>query len=385
MGKQSRALYISSVDMRANNGMAQGHHQLLSALCSVYGENVDLLSAAASVKVAQAWLQRAGFRVNVLRGIYPALARWNTALWYGGGAVLCNKLRLIDHFHFPIHTPMPKSWIDRYEVIVCYYAWHHRLLRLERAGAKVVVDTGDVMADRHERTGARRWITLASSDEKAVLQSSSRSLAVSKDDADEFQRLYGVRPRLLSFVPPEHAELLELAAGDRPPRIGYMGAPSYVNEEVLRVLSDPLFLEQISKAGIELLIAGGICNTADRAILAALEKGGARILGKVPSTADFYRQICTTVNPVGPSTGVKIKSVETLVAGRTLVTTRWGADASLAEAFPGQVVYIDWPMDTQALGRQCIEAVRSAQLKGNEAASAYVVNSTRALEEILSE
>lgn len=375
------ALYISPTDMWADNGMAHGQRQLLAAVCSVY-ESVDLLSAGASNARARKWLAESGFRVNLLEGVYPSLAWLNTMAWYGGGAILCNKLRWLDRFYFPVRTPLPKSWIDRYDRVVCYYAWHYHLLSLKRAGAKVVVDTGDVMADRHERIGARRWITLTAADEGAVLRS-ARCLAVSEDDAAEFERLYGVRPEVLSFVPQGAADLMALADIERPRRIGFMGAPSHVNEDILRLLAQPAFLRTLNEAGIELLIAGGICRTADAEVLRVLERQGARILGRADSTAGYYSQIAATVNPVGPSTGVKIKSVETLVAGRSLITTRWGADAALAAAFPGQVAYMDWPMEAGELGKTCVRMVLEGSAGGRAAAEAYVRRATRALEDML--
>lgn len=383
MNSRPRALFISPIDMFADNGMAHGQHQLLSALCSVYGNSVDLLSAGASPNLTRQWLGQGGIEVNVLSGFFPSLVRWNTTFWYGGGVILCNKLRLIDRFYFPIRTPLPQSWIDRYQVIVCYYAWHFHLLRLDRAAQKVIVDTGDIMADRHERIGARRWISLAMDDEKSVLKSGSRCLAVSQDDIDEFERMYGECPQLLSFVPPNHKKLIELASGQMSPRLGFLGAPGYVNEEILRVLSAPTFLNRLREAGIELLVAGGICETIDRNILSALEKYGVRILGRVRSTAEYYSQISATVNPVGPSTGVKIKSVETLIAGRVLVTTRWGADPGLALSFPGQVVYVDWPPDLKALAEACIAAIRASKPGNHVAAEVYVRNATLRLQELL--
>ena len=383
MNSRARVLFISPIDMIAKNGMDHGQHQLLSALCSVYGDSVDLLSAGASPTKARQWLRNAGIQVNLLRGFFPALVWLNTMLWYGGGVILCNKLRIIDRFYFPIRTPLPRSWIDRYDVIVCYYAWHYCLLKLDRLAEKVIVDTGDVMADRHERIGVRRSISLALDDERSVLQSDSRCLAVSQDDIDEFERMYGVRPRLLSFVPSDHAKLVQVASGDMPPRLGFMGAPSYVNEEILRLLSTPTFLNRLRDANIELLIAGGICDTIDQNVLRSLAKSGARVLGRVRSTAEYYAQIAATVNPVGPSTGVKIKSVETLIAGRALITTRWGADSALVAAFPGQVAYVDWPTDPDALADACIAAVRAAGPGKQAAAEAYVLNATRLLRESL--
>lgn len=380
--KRPCVLYISPLDMCSNNGMSQLQHQLLSNLCSAYGESVDLLSLGAPPSTARKWLQGAGLHVNVLDGLFPLIARLNTTLWYGGGVILCNKLRWTDRFHFPLRTPLQDTWIERYDVIVSYYPWAHRLLRLDRAGGKVIMDLGDVMADRHERIGVRRWISLTAEDEKAVLRSQSHCVAVSNEDAQEFKRLYGVLPAVLGFVPPDSEQLMELTSKDRPARIGFMGAPSYANEEIMHLLAHPEFLACISQAGIELLVAGGICDTVDRSVLRSLEKGGARIVGRVRSTTDYYRQIGATVNPVGPSTGVKIKSLETLIAGRSLITTRWGADSSLCAAFPDQIAFTDWPIEPQALGKLAIGVIRAALPGSASAAKAYVEKSTQSLREL---
>ena len=377
-------LYLSPIDMLTDNGMARRQQQLLDALCETFQGSVDVLSLAASVTKSRAWLRDKGFKVNLLRGIFPFVARWNTIAWYGGGVILCNKLRWIDRFRFLFRTPLPESWFRRYDLILCFYPWIHRLLGLERGGAKVIVDTGDIMADRHERTGARRWISMTAQDERDVLESGSRCLAISQDDSNEFHRLYNLRLPVVPFVPPDHADLLKIAMERRPPRVGFMGAPSYVNEEILRALSSPCFLKCLSTHGIELLIAGGICRTAAPSILAALERGGAAILGRVSSITDYYRQISVTVNPVGPSTGVKIKSVETLLAGCSLITTQWGADALLAAAFPGQITYVEWPVDARKLGELCVASVRGTDSRSHDAAREYIQSSTHMLKEMLS-
>lgn len=380
--KLTRALFISPNDMRTPNGMAQQQDQILAALCSIYEDSVDFLSLAAPASTAQKWLEEKGLRVKVLRGIYPSLAHLNATLWYGGCAVLCNKLRWIDRFYFPLCTPLPRSWIERYNAIVCYYPWGHRLLRLDRAAGKVIMDLGDIMADRHERVGVRRWITLTAKDENAVFHSGARCVAVSESDAREFEKLYGVRPAVMNFVPPQHRELLEIAELDRPSRVGFMGAPSHVNEDIMRLLAHPEFLKCLAQAGIELLVAGGICKTVDPSLLRSLEQGGARVLGRIGSTMEYYRQIGAALNPVGPTTGVKIKSVEALVAGRILITTQWGVDASLYRAFPGQIVCTDWPVAPSGLAQLAVQVIRSAKSCNASAAKAYVEESERTLREL---
>jgi hypothetical protein len=255
-------------------------------------------------------------------------------------------------------------------------------LRLERASGKVIADLADIMADRHERMGTRRWISITAKEEAAIFHSGARCLAVSEADAEEFKKLYGVRPGVVNYVPPEWRELVELTTQERPPRIGFMGATSYVNEEIMRLLAHPEFLSCISQLGIELVVAGGICKTVDPSVLRTLAAGGARILGTVSSIVDYYRQISVMLNPVGPSTGVKIKSIETLIAGRTLITTCWGVDPTLHDAFPGQIVCTDWPIDPANLGRLAAKVVHSAVPGNVSAITAYVEDSTRGVREL---
>lgn len=378
-----RALYLSPTDMRRTNGISQLQTQLISALCDMY-ESVDLLSLGATPNTARKWVRTLDLSVNVLGGIYAHVACLNAIAWYGVGAILCNKLRWIDRFYMPIHTPLPKSFIERYDVIVCFYPWIHRLLRLDRAGRKVVVCTGDVMADRHERIGARRWVTLDAHDEAAVLQSQSRCVAVSQEDATEFKKLYGTETPVVQFLPPSYRELISLICSERPARVGYFGAASYTNEEILRLLSQSDFLDALKLARIELVVAGGICKTAQRSTLRELEHGGAKVLGWIDSMLEFYRQVSVVLNPVGPSTGVKIKSIEALMAGRTLITTRWGAGEELHQAFGDWIVSVEWPVKADVLGDLVVRAVRDAPLCDRSAAESYASAANDTLRSILS-
>jgi len=381
---QLRALFISPMGTREKNGMMQRQHQTLSTLCELYDGAVDVLSLGASPDALEKWLQASGLHAKVIKGLYASLARFNTSLWYGGGVVLCNKLRAAHRFRFPLRTPIPRSWIDRYEIIVCYYPWGYNLLRLDHAGGKVVMDLADIMADRHERIGTRRWISLHADDERKILRSASRCMAISVEDSREFEHRYGVQPSVVPFTPPEWRQLATLVTDERPSRVGYMGAPSYHNEIVLRLLARLEFLECLSAAGIELVVAGGICDTVDDSVLQSLERGGARVLGRIRSIVDFYAQISTLVNPVGPSTGAKIKSIEALMAGRKLITTRWGADESLTEAFSSQIQYIEWPIDSGALGELTVKLLRSTAPVDFGAIRKYADESAQALGSILS-
>jgi hypothetical protein len=344
LGDKPRALYVGPIDARASNGMTQHQHQLLQALSDEFDGRVDVISVWESPKIAQAWINERGIRARVLSGLYASMARWNAILWQALGTALCCKLRLIDYFPFFLTTPLPRQMRNRYARVFSYYGWSVILLKLYREGEKLVVNLGDVMADRHERIGTRQWISFSPRDERFLLTCGISNFAVSQFDAAEFERLYGVRLPVIPSVPAQHAELLALAAEPRPKRIGFFSAWNPANESALRELATPEFLSELRARGIELVVAGSICEKAPHAVMNLLQANGALVLGRVRSLADFYRQVGAMINPVGPSSGLKVKSVETLIAGRSLITTEWGTDGVFDGPFPNQVVLLDWPL-----------------------------------------
>ena len=380
-GDNNRVLYVSPMIMTVDNGMMQRQHQWLKALCTAFPGRVDFLSLGSSPASARNWLKERGMNITVLGGPFALVARLNAMAWYYGGVVLCNKLRWVDCFRFPFRTPLPHTWLRRYSTIVCYYAWNYHLLCLHRAGTRVLVDLGDIMADRHERVGRRRWISLAKKDELAIVTGPGRCLAISASDRKEFARLYGVEMPLVPFVPPNSDTLLSLGPPIHKRTIGFIGAPSYLNEEILKLLACEDFLEALRQAGVELLVAGGICRTANPVLLERLRAGGASVIGRVDDIRDFYRSTTAILNPVGPSTGVKIKSVEALMAGRGLVTSHWGSDLTLEEAFPGQIETIDWPITAAALAAACIELIERGDVEKGNSGFAYRNRSEATMQE----
>jgi hypothetical protein len=291
----------------------------------------------------------AGLRAEVLGGMFALVARINAMVWYAANVICCNKLRLTPHFIFPIRTPLPTSWARRYDIIVCYYPWAFVLLDLGRAGAKVVEDLGDVMADRFTRTGIREWISLSAADESSIVRSSARCVAISEGDRKEFLRLYGMSLPVFPFLPPQHAALMRLGEVREGSRIGFIGAPSALNRRVLVALGTPAFVDRFRTLGAELQIAGGICDSLTQERIGMLRSAGIKVVGRITDLAAFYANVDVLLNPVGPSTGMKIKSVEALLAGRILVTTRFGVDRSFSAAFPGQIVTIEWPFQAESL------------------------------------
>jgi len=357
--ERKKYLFISPLNVAFNNGMMQRQIQFLEFIDN-NAIDLDIFSLYSSPSDVKRWLNDLKINASVLGGIFGSLARINAIAWYGGNVILCNKFKIINQFHFPVRTPIPKRILDRYDRIVCYYPWGFSLLRLERAGSKVVVDLGDVMADRHDRIGTRRWISLSRKVESSILNSNARCIAITLDDQREFQRLYGLTLPVIPFLPPGHEQLRALPPGTHARKVGFLAALGYQNEEVVKALASEEFLSCMKASGIELVIAGGICAAIPEHTRAAIQGSGGQVLGRVGSLEDFYSQIGVVLNPVGPSTGVKIKSVEALMAGRGLITTKYGADAELQDLFSNQITLLNWPLNVPELARATAQSVLKA-------------------------
>jgi hypothetical protein len=371
----SRALYVGPIDGRTSNGMTQHQETLLKTMAREFSR-LDVLSLFASPHDAQAWLEERGIRACVMRGPFARIARANALAWQASGTLLACKLQVSDSFPFYVKTPLIR--MGSYDRIFCYYAWGVVLLGLDRFGDKVTVNLGDVMAGRHRRIGLRKWISLREADERRVVRAPIRNAAISQFDADEFHRLYGVRLPVIPSVPPQHADLVALAANPRPRAAGFFaGSGNDINLATLRILAEPRFLTALRDAGIDFVVGGAICRDAPDDIRTALADGGARLIGRVPTLTDFYSAVGAMVAPVGPSSGLKMKSVETLLAGRSLITTRWGSDA-VFDGFAGQVFVLDWPPDPHAMAQTVIAALQDTVSDRSDAARSYVDRSLAA-------
>lgn len=362
-----KALYVGPIDVRTQNGMTQHQETLLRAMAAEF--RLDVLSLFAPPRAAQRWLDARGIKARVRRGPMAQFARWNALAWQAAGTMLACKLKWRDHFPFFVTTPLRTAGYDR---IFCYYAWGVILLRLDRLGDKVTVNLGDVMAGRHARIGRRTWISLSDADEARVLRAPIRNAAISQFDADEFARRYGVRLPVIPSVPPDHAALTALAAKPRPREAGFFaGSGNAINRATLRLLAEPRFLAALRAAGIGFVIGGAICRDVPADLRAAFARGGARLQGEVDTIGDFYSGVGALVAPVGPSSGLKMKSVETLLAGRSLVTSCWGTDA-VFDGFAGQVSVLDWPPQPDAMANAVIAALEDTTSDRSAAAIQYV-------------
>lgn len=208
-------------------------------------------------------------------------------------------------------------------VILVEYVYLSWLLSDLDPKIRTVIDTHDVLTDRNrkfQRVGQPlHWFSLSRRSERRGLNRASDVFAIQDHEAHFFRLYLGVRSRLHvvgHLSPPRPSNPPEKAHV-----VGFVGSENAMNISALE-----WFLEKIwrplhqENPQLELRVAGSIGEAFDHS------REGIRWLGRVPNLEAFYAECAFTINPMSVGTGLKIKTLESLLHGRGVVTTPTGAE-----------------------------------------------------------
>lgn len=365
------ALYIADANVDFPNGMLARQAQFLHSLSKSH--QVTILNTWASPKMTQNWLNEYKIQADVVNGLTALISRLYIRAWYYLNIIICNKLRLIKNFIFPFKLKIKIFESKPFDLLVFYYAWTPNLIDIKNPCNRVLIDTGDVMANRHERIGKKTWISLSSKDERNLLCSSGfEPLAISNEDSDEFYSLYGVRPKVLPYVPINDLKITE-ASGKY---IGFLGAKNNFSLDFVKLLSSSSLIENLANSGKKILLAGTVCSYVDKDTLNSLQSRGVKIIGQVDSIFQFYDNVHTVFNLSGPSTGAKIKSIEALMLGKHLISTKFGIDEYSKKYFDNLITIVDWPIQLENLTNKICNIDDSISFNAHE----YSYNYSRSVQ-----
>ncbi len=359
--KNKKILFISPLNISLKNGNIKRQLQIMQILSNKNSEVLDYLSLWSSPRAVRLWAKKNNLNINVISGFYPLIARIYSIFWYYTGVLLSGRLQILRNFPFYYKLSIPNKYEKKYDMFFCFYAWSYLLLGLDRLNSKVTIDLNDVMANRYQRTGIRRWISLEFDDEKYILTNGAKTLSISEFDQDLFHNLYGVKPPILPYYTNITFDFRGNVFKHNKIFAGYLAAPSPINDQALKLITNENFINEIKSFGCELMLAGGVCSSINTTKKLELIKNGVHILGYVNSEADFYNKCDIFLNPVGPSSGIKIKSVEALLSGCKLITTVWGSDATLEKFFGNNIYILKWPFDVYELASACEKMSRSSR------------------------
>jgi len=263
-----------------------------------------------------------------------------------------------------------------YPRVLISYVHHSKFLQAFPDSCLKLIDTHDVFTNRRHRLRAAGvatyWRSYSAKDERRGLQRAQHIIAIQEQEAAYLRRLTGSACRV--FTVGHFAKLLEQPL---PParilRLGCIGSRNGANVHGWQwFVRDVWPLVQKRVAGVEIWVAGTLCEKCTPA-------PGVRLLGQVPSLADFYRDCPVFINPVRTGTGLKIKTIESLMHGRPVVTTRVGAEGvesflghglficDSAEEFANSIVNLlsDLPL-AQRLGEESLLRARSYVLENRQ-------------------
>lgn len=241
------------------------------------------------------------------------------------------------------------QFVDRFlrdppRILLLEYATQVQLLRALprsiRQQTVTVLDSHDILwkrARQFAEQGQRHWIEVTAAEEEAALREFDLIIAISQPEAEYFREIVG--PERVIVTGMEFEPLDQLAAGDRRApakslsspgspsgkiRIGHLASSNWANQDTVRQMLDCWSELTKHQGGVELILAGGICECEEVA-QAARQLPSCRVLGSVDTPDDFYREVDLIWNPVRFGTGLKIKNLEALAWAKCLVTSPHGA------------------------------------------------------------
>ena len=243
----------------------------------------------------------------------------------------------VDDWCDPANAEPLRREVEAFQphAVVMVYFWNSLLLDGLPPHILRVLDAQDVFTDRNERMRQARipmqWFSVPRSEEKRGLDRFDVILAIQENEA-AFYRSLTDRP----VVTVGH--LLPVAEAGPPPRtptVLIIGSDNPINVDGVRwFLSDvwPRVLAQVPDASLR--VVGRVCAHLPPATNMTLA-------GTVDDLQAVYADAAMVVSPLRGGTGLKIKSIEALAAGRVVVSTASAAEGLEDAVGKGLVVAAD--------------------------------------------
>ncbi len=215
----------------------------------------------------------------------------------------------------------------RYHAVIVHYAWLSAVLPGLRDTLRVI-DTHDIFGGRQQDFAAQgmapRWYFTTPAEEARGLDRADLVLAIQPEEA----ALLAARTRALVMVlghpvPPDFLRRAPATAVLAP--FGWMGSGNPHNQAGLLALDAAL----AEAPALPWLVAGSLLANPPRLLSHPL------LLGELADAAAFHASTSCVLNPMPGGTGLKIKTIEALMAGLPVIGTR-GAFAGLGATHPAQ-------------------------------------------------
>ncbi len=194
------------------------------------------------------------------------------------------------------------------------------------------------------------------------------AVTLSTDEAAELRQ---ATPIPVSVIPVgvDTNQLRPAPEQEGPPRLVFTGTLDYIpNVRGIAWFADQVWPNVRRELPDAVLDIVGRDPTPE--VLALGERPGVTVVGPVPSMAPYFQAAHAVVVPIREGTGVRVKIVEAMSAGRAIVTTTLGWEG-LPHIEPGRHLLVaDEP---QAFARAALSLLRDAALRHRLAGDARAV------------
>lgn len=243
----------------------------------------------------------------------------------------------LDDFYYRPTAAAWRSLVEkiRPKVVLVEYAFLSWLFLDVPAGTKKVLDTHDVFTDRNFRMAAQgragNWFSLSRAAERTALNRASEVLAI-QDRENQFFR-EELRPQSTVSTVGHLMAPIDIKAPTSPNVIGYFASSNGNNIYAMECFFNTIWPAVLAEnPSIVLMVAGSFCDVFSKSY------PNVRYLGRVQNPAEFYSLVSFTINPMIAGTGLKIKTLESMLHGRPVIATPVAADG--LEVFDGRGLFI---------------------------------------------
>jgi hypothetical protein len=241
-------------------------------------------------------------------------------------------------------------------VLVEYALLSKLILNIPR-NIKTLVDTHDRFSDRNPRIralgGRGFWLSLSPKQESDLLSRFDSVIAIQKEEGDFFTQLLREKAAeivTLSILSPANIDIK--TGHEYTNQIGFIGSSNGHNREGLELFLERHWLKIIAELpNAKLFVAG-----AKYPSLESWSNKNVIFAGRVDDLGQFYQQCAIVINPCITGSGLKIKSVEAMRHGKSLVTTAEGAEGLKDAADQG--LFIE-NLHSPEFSRRCINLLNN--------------------------
>ena len=186
-------------------------------------------------------------------------------------------------------------------------------------GSRKIVYTHDVFSARRERTGGH-WMTTSAREEGAALNRADHVLSIQESEST-FLRMITKTAVTTCWTPVRSISNPALPDSQN---ILFLGGDLQWNSDAIRKFANEVCLEVSARnRAFRLVIGGSVCGGLED----LARHPFVDLVGRVDSLDAFYSRGWICVNPVSVGTGLKIKSIEAIARGKTLVCHPHAAEA----------------------------------------------------------